>query len=442
MGNKNFIVTSAQHNAPIQKQLVKSLEQLAEERDAEIVIITTKTHKLDEDLPIGIEDHTVLAENRELRLNKKIHAHNYNIRTQQIEPTTGIARFTQQDVSTIVGSPKQRVKVVPNSVNSLPKTLITTGTITLPTYKEGFRISDIAKRDHVMGAVYVEVVNGIKYHYRHLTANSQGAFIDLGIRYNGIKDPLPTKLEAMVLGDVHVGEHDQKALRASYEMIESLRPKRIILHDVFNGHSVCHHYADRAVTKAKVSRMGHSDLEEELRDVGAFLKELYERSHGAEIVVVACNHHDFLTKYLESGRFINDPLNAHIGGKLFVAAIEGQDPVKAGIEIFTELPENIRFLDRQEDYKVRGWQLGVHGDKGPNGAWNAGVGALEAAYGKSITGHKHTPELLRKTAVVGTLTPIRVDYNKGPSSWMNTNAVLYDTGTIQLINIINGKWKK
>ena len=108
--------------------------------------------------------------------------------------------------------------------------------------------------------------------------------------------------------------------------------------------------------------------------------------------------------------------------------------------MFYSTPKNVIFLKRDQDYKVRHWQLGAHGDKGGNGA-KGSVKSREKAYGQSITGHTHTPEMLRRTIIVGTSTYLQLRYNEGPSSWMNTHALLYDTGKVQLVNIINGAWR-
>ncbi len=118
-----------------------------------------------------------------------------------------------------------------------------------------------------------------------------------------------------------------------------------------------------------------------------------------------------------------------------------KNPLKEGLLRCGGIPENITFLERNQDYKVLGWQLGAHGDKGGNGA-RASVQGLENAYGKSITGHRHTPEILRNTFVVGTSTYLSLSYNDGPSSWMNTHAMLWSNGKVQLVNIIDGKWRR
>ena len=120
--------------------------------------------------------------------------------------------------------------------------------------------------------------------------------------------------------------------------------------------------------------------------------------------------------------------------------VDDQDPVAVGLAMIGRIPKNVRFLDYDDDYKIRGVQLGSHGDKGMSGG-RSSMRSREYAHGTSITGHSHTPEILRNTYIVGTSTFLRLPYTKGSaSSWMNTNAILYDNGSVQLLNIIDGQW--
>jgi len=82
----------------------------------------------------------------------------------------------------------------------------------------------------------------------------------------------------------------------------------------------------------------------------------------------------------------------------------------------------------------------VHGDKGPNGS-RGSVKSMEVSYGQSITGHSHTPEIVRGAWQTGTSTYLKLGYNKGASSWLQSSCLLYKDGSRQLINVINGKYK-
>jgi hypothetical protein len=184
-----------------------------------------------------------------------------------------------------------------------------------------------------------------------------------------------------------------------------------------------------------------ADLKVELTQCYEELCSLAKSMKGKEVIVVASNHNEFLNRYLEEVRLRDDPLNAHTASRLMYQMMDGEDPVEAGLKIIGKIPKNVLFLKREQDYKVLGWQLGSHGDRGMAGGRGSMV-AREFAHGKSITGHSHVPEILRDTVVVGTSTYLNLPYTRGaPSAWMNSNAMLWDNGTVQLVNIIYGKWK-
>lgn len=434
-----YLVTAAQKNAPVNQPFRRSLEAYAQMHDAQILVLPMSAHRR------PFEDEGVLAPElsdfriitKPFHLNAKVQTSDYHILPQQIDPITGLARFTQSDVSTIFASPKQRLKVIPNSNVSLPKVLLTTGAITQPRYQEN-RIGSIARLDHVSGAVVVEIEDETRYHFRHIQATSRGSFVDLGVRYDGDRTS-DAVLEALVLGDLHVGETDPLVRKASYELIDELNPRRLFLHDIFDGASVNHHEMHHRASRARGFLSGKLSLEAELDAVYADLGEYSHRMASGEVVVVKSNHDEFLDRYLEDGRFVHEPFNARLGAKLFVSLVDGEDPLVEGLSHVGSLPDNATFLSRDEDYKIRGWQLGSHGDRGGNGS-RGSIRSKENSEGKSISGHTHTPEILRQTVSVGTSTKLRLDYTVGPGSWMNTHAALYENGKFQLINIIDGAW--
>lgn len=436
---EKHIIFSAQANVGPNYNFLQGLKKYADDVNAEIHVLPMYGKSVHEEkLSKAFQNMNVVYDKK--FLNNKLQIENFAVKPQAIRPLSGLERFANYDISTIFASPKQFMKVVPNSVHDIPKILMTTGAVTMPNYSLQHRIGQIAERDHVFGAIIVEIENETDYHFRQIRASNSGRFSDLGIVYNGTEKPQFKRAGALVLGDWHEGETDPNVITATTGLIEQIKPRRLILHDLFNGHSVNHHEYGKVITQAKNYRNKNLNLEEELEQVYNRLVWFSEISKDAEIIIPACNHHDFLKKYLEQGRFIYEPQNTYISSKLLTKAIEGSDPVEEGIRMFGTLDSRIKFLSRHDDFKLYGYQLGVHGDKGPNGAWRAGVNALEKAYAKSITGHNHTPELMRDVVVVGTSTKTRLEYTEGPSSWMNTHAALYDTNKPQLINIIKGKY--
>jgi hypothetical protein len=128
--------------------------------------------------------------------------------------------------------------------------------------------------------------------------------------------------------------------------------------------------------------------------------------------------------------------------------LENEDPVQRGFELIAEnynisnLPDNVHFMALREGKVMKGYQLGVHGHKGINGAKGSPTG-MKRGYGKGIFGHTHTPEINGDCITVGTSSIIPLEYGEGqPQTLMAANAVVYENGLAQLIPIVLGKWNK
>jgi hypothetical protein len=459
--SKIYVVTAFQHNARVNPDFLGkngSLDLYCKDRGAELIAVPMRgrnyressipdvLEKMQENGQVNLLTHLTGNMDRAYKLNSGIRVADLAVLPQQIMPLTGLKRFAQGDASTILPAPKQQMQVIPSGNAKLPKVLMTTGAVTDPRYQGHQRIGRIAAKDHTYGAIVVEVVDGKKYHFRQLTALNNGTFVDLGVKYttSGKEQVSP---EALVLGDWHTGDTNKDVRDATFRMIKKYNPKTIILHDFWNGHSVNHHNSTKLATKAQEAKRGRLSLEQELFQ-GA--QELYKFREVAgkdtEIVIVASNHDEFLDRYLQEGRFVNDPQNTEIASLLFNAMCLDKNPLQAGLELAANgLPEGITFLERDEDLRKWGWQLGAHGDKGANGSRGGSVKGMENAYGKVIYGHSHTPEKLRNAVRVGTSTDLRLDYTEGPSSWTNTHAFLWHLGgneaRSQLVNIIDGEWE-
>ncbi len=233
-------------------------------------------------------------------------------------------------------------------------------------------------------------------------------------------------------------------------MILDFKPKRVVLHDFFDAHSVNHHYDDHLISQKirEGADKGFLSLDEELKACYNELLVLVDYLEKAnpekrsEILIVYSNHDPMmLERYLDEGKFVKDPLNLRKSLELALAFADGKNPVEEGIRAHGKLPKNIRFLRKEEDYKVLGYQLAAHGHFGPNGR-RGNAKTNEADFGRAILGHTHQAEILRYTYIVGTSTDLVLPYSSGPSASTNTNALLWETGTVQLVNIINGYYSR
>lgn len=470
---KTYVITAAQgiqseknaekygsdsHKGSPHKNFIRGLETYCKEKGGELNILSMAgMNETEKDLHSFFQNYNVLYSlvEKKKNLNTNVGISDMVEPPQNMNIPTTRDRFVR-DKSAIMAHTKQTFRCIPISNCDFPRIIAGTGACTHPNYNidrksaSGNRRADFALRDHEYGAVVVEIIDDIYYNVRHLTAQKDGKFIDLGLKYDGDKSPKKIKTEAIVLGDLHVGETDPRTMEANYEMIKHFNPKRIFIHDLFNGASINPHEKNDRISKAQRKRLGNFLIEKELKQCYDILKDISKvAGQRCEINVVASNHDNFLYRYLSQDNFLEDTDNCDLACELFRIAIKEDTPVEAanrvveyGIKKMGKIPSNIQFLGMGDDYRVWGYQLASHGHLGYSGG-RGSVNAQELNHGKSITAHTHSPQKLRNTYIVGTSTSLDLAYTIGQGSkWLAANAPLYEGGTVQLLPIINGKWRK
>jgi hypothetical protein len=103
-------------------------------------------------------------------------------------------------------------------------------------------------------------------------------------------------------------------------------------------------------------------------------------------------------------------------------------------------PKQMVFLTASEAFVIHGIDVNNHGDLGINGSRGTNVQHSNLPL-KSIIGHSHTPGIEKGSYQVGTSSNLRLDYNKGLSSWAHCHCLIHKNGKRQLIFIRDGEWK-
>ncbi len=440
--SKKFVITTAEVGKQVHRGFLASIKKYCKLNNAELFVLpcvdpaSINAWTIDKKL---LDDLLV----KEINLNSNLFISTIKLSSKQINPLTGLGRIGQRNGSFIYASPKQFLKVVPVSNNKLPHVLMTTGSITVSNYapKANYmseRTAYIANNDHVMGALIVEIKNDTFFYFRQVQADKKGHFIDLGKQYSssGVKDFAPS---ALVLGDWHSGQTDPYAAACWLDICEELKPKYLVMHDLFDGLSINHHEQHKTILKAKRYEQNQLVLSREIMKVR---DDLDNKLCPAveEVVVVASNHDEFLHRYLEDGLYVHDPQNHRTSLELAIAMLDGHNPLEQGVKNVGLKSKNVRWLKRDEDFKIAGIQLGAHGDKGPNGSRGSLIN-LEAAYGSCVVGHSHTPGIIRDAWQVGTTSLMNLGYNEGPSSWLHSSCLVYENGSRQLIIVVDEDWK-
>lgn len=451
-----FLVTTAVTGCRADSDLLASMKSYCEDMDAHILVLVASDPAHNKFAPGAdygtvdrqlADDPDVTIVTQDIALNSNLCISTIKLSAKQMDPAQSMLRLAQKTGSMIFASPKQRLKAAPVSNEKMPHFVMTTGSITISDYSTdnymSSRTAVIADHDHVMGALVVETVDDDIYHYRQIQRGEDGSIIDLGWKYD--PDGEIGEVDAwLVMGDLHSGSEDEYAFEACKDMTDNLIINKLVVHDGFDGLSINHHERNNVISRAMKADEHSHDLVDELKYYAELLDEMSDWEGIEEIVLVKSNHDEFLARYLQAGYYVKDPQNHHVALMLALAMLNGEDPLKYGVEDFDIggliSKDMIRWLERDEDFKRSGVQLGAHGDKGNNGA-RGSLRSMEQAYGQSVSGHSHSPEILRGAFQVGTTSKLKLGYNQGGSTWCHTSCLVYPDGRRQLINIIDGEWR-
>jgi hypothetical protein len=440
---KRFVITTAVAGAPVHDGFLDSIKSYCSKNKAMFLVIPAN-YALYDIHPELVSDPDIHIVFKSLKLNSNVYVDPIRIDPKQVDPAVGLDALGRTDGTVIIGSPKQRRIPIANSNLKLARIIQSSGAVTKPSYIPGDgmpkRRDRLAEAHHVMGAVVVEIVDDKFYHFRVVQMSKDGSFNDLFYKYspNGKKEFIGC--EAIVQGDFHVTETDPKVDAAVDEMCEIGKPKYRVFHDFFSGVSINHHEIKNKVVRAMLAKENKISLEKELLLNLKAIQQKVKKNTAQKLVFVKSNHDEFLDRYLAEGNF--DDQNRIISTKLQILAMEGKDPLKEGLKMLgLNFGPQIVWLERDQDFRVAGIELGAHGDLGSNGRRNPGSKGMYKAYGKVIYGHCHYGEMWHDAWSVGTSTYRKLSYNRGASSWDNAQAIVYADGTRQLINVIEGKWK-
>lgn len=425
---KRFVISTLVTDANINEKFLASLNNYCRKNKAELILIPNNLTKLTDE---QMQDKTILKVGRNLNRNLLVSV--LPINPEQVDPISGLDRLSSNKKSVIYASPKQRLKSVASPSQRLPRVLMTPGTVTHPNIKNTRR-SIISNMDHLAGAIVVEIQTKSVYHYRQVQAAKDGSFVDLGKRYHADKIT-DVKLEALIPGDYHAGFTDPKVKSTIVNVLKKYTPKHLVLHDFFDGISVNHHIEHKILQRSIMGRL--NDLSGELKFASNELQELSELVK--KVVVVKSNHDEFLDRWLNEGKYVSDERNHIIGLELALSKAQGSDPLEYGLKKYNKF-RNVLFLKSDQSFKLTNKEIecGAHGHKGANGS-RGSAGNLEKCYQNIVYGHSHSPEILRGAWVVGTSTYLKLNYNEGPSSWMQTMCLIWEDGSRQLLNVIDGK---
>lgn len=448
-----FFITWGQNNTDVHKPFYENMEALAYEYGADIHIILgryrnptsvdeTKREKSEADKVFWHKEIIKYADaNRH-----DIHKHLSIMSDIKIHPTATNPMSEMQGISRsnscIFGAPKVQMEMIPVLDGNRPKMMLSTGSVTINNYSDS-KSGKKGEFHHMLGFCIVEIKDDDTFFVRQVTADDKtGNFSDLYYRVENGKVSRLKNIEAIILGDIHYGHHDQVVLDSTMELLKQLKPKHVVLHDVFDGASISHHDMKDPFAQYAKEIAGTNDLQKEIDGMMDGLK-VFEKFNN--VVIVRSNHDDFLDRWLKNGDWTKQPTFKN--SRLYMQLSDNllaQHGVGNVIGVIPELIKK-RFpkfitLGRSDSYRVKGgWELGQHGDVGANGS-RGSLLQFRRLNTKMVVGHYHSPGRKDGALAVGTSTKMRVGYNIGPSSWAQSHVIIHEDGRAQHINFISGEY--
>ena len=278
--------------------------------------------------------------------------------------------------------------------------------------------------------LYLAIITQITVDSEQYT--DDGSFNDLYYNVKGGKVKKNKTLDSAVLGDIHYGHHDQPVLDTTFNiLLKKLKPNNLVLHDVFDGHSISHHEVKNPFSQYKKEMDGSNSLKKEIDNLLEWFESLKKMNFN-NIIVARANHDDFIDRWLvdTDWRKTVTPKNSLEYMEYSLAILKGDANNGIIPWILHNHSPKVMAFGRNDSHTSLGWELAQHGDRGTNGSRGSLVQFHNLAT-KIIVGHYHSPGRKDGALAVGTSTLLRLPYNIGPSSWMHAHVITHHDGKAQ-----------
>lgn len=374
-----------------------------------------------------------------------------NILPTQMNPLVSLETYSARK-SAIFPHAKLAMRSVAAFQGEPAKLNYTTGAVTKRNYIQK-RFGLIAEFHHVYGGLLVEVNHEGHWWVRQLNADKQGVIQDLDVVADGEKVTTGHKIESVTWGDLHGTMADPEVVKASLDLLDTLRPSSQVLHDVLEGTSINRHMLKVGPKNAPHEAFyrwtrGLHRVDEELRRTAELLRT-YLRPWCKAVAPDANHDAWWLHSWLNRFDYRVDPANSELFLELqrhmYAQVRAGKMPrdvnmMQKAFELFG-LTE-VRFLLDDESFRICNGSIecGMHGHLGING--RRGTPENLAKMGrKANTAHIHSAGIYDGLYVAGTSSRLKWTYNYGPSSWTHSHVLTYPNGKRTIVTIYAGRWR-
>jgi len=458
---RRYVFTCAQNNTKLNEDVWKSLLALAKEYDAKVFVASfnynraaygaaaVKRGTADAERGVWfdprVESYFAESDKRLQITPSLVWCGEVNLSPTTKRPLSGFEDYTRT-ASSVFPHPRLAMQSVP-ATDSGAKLIYTTGVVTQRNYIQK-AVGMKAEFHHSYGGLLVEVNGDGSFFARQLVASDSGEIQDLNVRVKGGRVvSRKARVRAINWGDAHVARLEDAQRELCWGkggILDSLRPERQFFHDTLDFYARSHHDADGSHRRYKIFLEGKDSVEDEITQAAEFLRGTSRP--WCESVVVSSNHDAALDRWLETANYKTDHVNRRFFLECELAravAAESKDDgfnvVEWAVRRAADVPR-VRFLRMDESFVDCGIEFGIHGHAGPNGA--RGSPAAFAKMGRRANiGHFHSAQILDGVFVAGVSGPLRMGYNRGPSSWSHSHIITYPSGARAILTTWRGAWR-
>ena len=445
-----FVITSAQNNTEVHANFFKALKTYCKHNNAALIIAPYAYNKngfqnsqvKDEGLYYAPELCNYMSDTH-VKLSPALEFFgNINILPTAKNPLTGFEGLTNNDF--ILPHAKISLESYCTAKNKKAKIGYTTGTVTLKNYVQK-KAGQTAERAHCYGALVVEVTSEGLHFVRQLQTDETGIFQDFLNVYYPSGKVKKGKIAAINWGDIHAEKSDYDVIDSCVNMLNTLKPKNQIFHDLFDFTARNHHNRKSGHFLAKQFYAGADSVLRDLNETNYILSRF---NNGSNRYIVESNHDLALQAWLDANDydFKTDPINAKTYLQLqlymYECFAEGIEPMlleHALTDFIAEKLENCTFLKTDESLIIAGIEMGVHGHVGDSGS-RGSPQQLQKRGEKLNTGHTHSCSIKNNVYTAGVTGSLDMGYNKGGSSWSHSHILTYPNGFRTIVTMAGQEW--
>lgn len=446
---KYYLITWAQNNTKADKDLITGMATYKDFLgcdQTEILIIcgrynnfNTINGQKEKEYWDPILTEYLIANKVDLNSNIQVRG-DIKIVPTNLSPLNGLEGLSNNE-SIVVGSPSLHMKTVPVVDPTKPKILITTGACTINNYSQSLSGSK-ADFNHSLGFCIVEIKDDKTFFIRQVGYDKKTKqFTDLYYNVDCVKKEVKrtNEIEGIVLGDLHLGEHDHNVLDKTLNVLmKNLKPKHVVCHDIFSAYSINPHELKDPYILYQKEIDEKNVLKYEVNYVLNWLENIREYN----TIIVRSNHDDMIDRWLRTNWMTQSTLKNSVEYMEYaLLTLKGKADNGVIPYLIGQKFPLFKCLNRNESYKIGGFEVSQHGDALANGSKTGSLTQFKKLSTKIIFGHVHSPTRSLGAIGVPTNTNLRMSYTHGLSSWMQGSTIINkETLKAQTILFINGEF--